>query len=152
MEITRRRDKKLLHLSLTGYIDRVLDKYSMNDAKVREVPMAHLSSLSKMQCPKDERELAQMKDIPYANAVGCLMYSMTSCRPDIAVAMGQLSKYMSNAGKEHWEAMKWLFRGSSTLGLVFGRVAICYVERHITLGRLCGCRLRRIPGRVRLCL
>ena len=51
-----------------------------------------------------------MLDIPYSNAVGSLMYSMLSTRPDLSYAMSVLSRFMSSPGKSHWEAMKWLFR------------------------------------------
>jgi len=44
------------------------------------------------------------------------MYAMVSTRPDISHVVGVVSKYMANPGKEHWNAMKWVFwylRGTS---------------------------------------
>ena len=44
-------------------------------------------------------------------------------RPDIAHAVGVVSKYMNNLGKEHWEAVKWILRylrGTNTHALCFG--------------------------------
>ena len=38
------------------------------------------------------------------------MYAMFCTRPDIAHAMGVVSRYMNNPGKEHWEAVKWILR------------------------------------------
>ena len=35
---------------------------------------------------------------------------MICTRPDIAMAMGKVSRYMSNPGKVHWEAVKWILR------------------------------------------
>ncbi|KAL0431250.1 UNVERIFIED_CONTAM: Retrovirus-related Pol polyprotein from transposon TNT 1-94 [Sesamum radiatum] len=49
-----------------------------------------------------------MKKVPYSNAIGSVMYLMVSTRPDIAYAVSCLSRYMSNAGTPHWEALKWL--------------------------------------------
>jgi hypothetical protein len=46
----------------------------------------------------------------YANAVGSLMYVMVSTRPNISHAVGVVSRYMENPGKEHWEAVKWVLR------------------------------------------
>ena len=43
-----------------------------------------------------------MSRIPYANSVGCLMYAMVCTRLDISHAVGVVSKYMENPGKEHW--------------------------------------------------
>ena len=51
-----------------------------------------------------------MSSMPYASAVGSLMYAMVWTKPDIAHAMGVVSKYMENPRKEHWQTMKWIFR------------------------------------------
>ena len=48
--------------------------------------------------------------VPYASAVGSLMYVMVSTRPNIAHGVGVVSRYIANPGKEHWEAVKWLLR------------------------------------------
>ncbi|XP_042041299.1 secreted RxLR effector protein 161-like [Salvia splendens] len=51
-----------------------------------------------------------MKKVSYANAIGSVMYLMVSTRPDIAYVVSCLSRYMSNPGLVHWEALKWLLR------------------------------------------
>ena len=64
-----------------------------------------------------------MAKIPYANAVGSLMYAMVCTRPDIAYSMSLVSRFMSNPGKVHWQALKWILRyikGSLGKGLVYG--------------------------------
>ncbi|XP_062118964.1 secreted RxLR effector protein 161-like [Humulus lupulus] len=61
-----------------------------------------------------------MEKVPYAMALGCLMYIMVSTRPDIAHALSILSRFMSNPGLEHWNALKWLLRylkGTTEIGL-----------------------------------
>ena len=63
-----------------------------------------------------------MDKIPYASAIGSLMYVMVCTRLDIAHAVGVVSRYMSNPGKQHWEAVKWIMRylkGSSETCLTF---------------------------------
>ncbi|KAL0322888.1 UNVERIFIED_CONTAM: Retrovirus-related Pol polyprotein from transposon TNT 1-94 [Sesamum angustifolium] len=65
-----------------------------------------------------------MKKIPYSNAIGSVMYLMVSTRPDIAYAVSCLSRFMSNPGTIHWEALKWLFRylnGSNNSGIKFSK-------------------------------
>ena len=47
---------------------------------------------------------------------------MVSTRPNLCFAMSVLSRFMSNPGRRHWEAMKWLFRyikGSTNIGLTY---------------------------------
>jgi hypothetical protein len=61
-----------------------------------------------------------MSHVPYASAVGSLMYAMVYTRPDIAHAMGVLRRYMSKPGKEHWTTVKRVFnylRGTTSYGL-----------------------------------
>src|ERR1700733_13309657 len=48
--------------------------------------------------------------VPYASAVGSLMYAIVCTRQDIAHAVGVLSRFMSKPGKEHWTAVKRVFR------------------------------------------
>ncbi|KAL0308082.1 UNVERIFIED_CONTAM: Retrovirus-related Pol polyprotein from transposon TNT 1-94 [Sesamum angustifolium] len=67
-----------------------------------------------------------MKNIPYSNAIGSIMFLMVCTRPDIAYSISCLSRYMSNAGLPHWEALKWLLRylnGSANRGLMFSKCA-----------------------------
>ncbi|MCO5602379.1 hypothetical protein L7F22_056510 [Adiantum nelumboides] len=51
-----------------------------------------------------------MEKIPYAFVVDSLTYAIIATHPDIAFAVGVVSRYMSNPGKKHWEAMKGILR------------------------------------------
>ena len=51
-----------------------------------------------------------MERIPYASAVGSLMYIHTCTRPDISFAVGMLGRYQSNPGMIHWKAAKKVLR------------------------------------------
>lgn len=51
-----------------------------------------------------------MAKVPYASIAGSLMYAMITTRPDIAFAMGVVSMYMANLGKEQWEVVKGIMR------------------------------------------
>ncbi|KAA0033235.1 gag/pol protein [Cucumis melo var. makuwa] len=52
----------------------------------------HGVPLSKEQCPKTPQEVEDMRRIPYASAVGSLMYLMLCTRPDICYAVGIVSR------------------------------------------------------------
>ncbi|KAE8713420.1 hypothetical protein F3Y22_tig00110210pilonHSYRG00105 [Hibiscus syriacus] len=63
-----------------------------------------------------------LRKVPYASAVGSLMYAMVCTRPDISQAVGVVSRYMHDPGKEHWQAVKWILRyilNTVDVGLVF---------------------------------
>ena len=49
--------------------------------------------LSLEDCPKSEKEKREMLRVPYASAVGSLMYAMLCTRPDIYFAIGMVSRY-----------------------------------------------------------
>ena len=64
-----------------------------------------------------------MSKVPYSLVVGSLMYEMVCRRLDITHAVGVVSRYMNNPGKEHWEVVKWILRylrGTATHELCFG--------------------------------
>ncbi|GJW97629.1 hypothetical protein Tco_0179437 [Tanacetum coccineum] len=48
--------------------------------------------------------------LEYSRAIGCLMYAMTSTRPDIAYAIGKLSRFTSNPSRQHWKAITRVFK------------------------------------------
>jgi poly(3-hydroxybutyrate) depolymerase len=60
--------------------------------------------------PSNEAERMEMSRVPYASAVGSLMYAMICTRPDIAQAVGAVSRFMADPGKEHWDAVKRILR------------------------------------------
>ncbi|KAE8689071.1 hypothetical protein F3Y22_tig00110944pilonHSYRG00042 [Hibiscus syriacus] len=107
----------------TGYVEKMLERFAMSSAKPVSTPLANHFKLSSEQCPKTDKEAEDMAKVPYSNAVGCLMYAMVCTRPDLAHAVSQVCKYMSKPGKQHWEAVKWIFRylkGTVGHGIVFG--------------------------------
>ena len=94
----------------------------MDKAKTVSCPLANHFKLSTMQSPSTDKEKEKMKKIPYASAVGSLMYAMVCTRPDITHAVGVVNRFLSNPEKEHWAAVKWIFRylrGSSKICLCF---------------------------------
>ena len=66
--------------------------------------------ISLNQCSKNDLVKESMKNIPYALAVGNLMYAQVCTRPDIAYAFGVLGRYQSNPGMDHWRAVKKVMR------------------------------------------
>ncbi|XP_072074399.1 secreted RxLR effector protein 161-like [Arachis hypogaea] len=74
-------------------------------------------------CPSSEAERMEMSRVPYASAVGSLMYAMICTRPDIAQAIVVVSRFMVDPGKEHWNVVKRILRyikGTSNVALCFG--------------------------------
>ena len=123
MRILRDRKNKKLWLSQEKYIEKVLERFNMGSSKPVSTPLAGHFKLSSKQCPTSEKDKEDMKKVPYASAVGSLMYAMVCTRPDIAHAVGLVSRFLSNPGKKHWQAVKWILRylrGTSKICLRFG--------------------------------
>ena len=88
-----------ISLSQTHYIEKVLKKFNHFDCAPVSTPFdPSIKLVSNMGNP-----LAQLE---YARVIGCLMYAMTSTRPDIAFAVGKLSRYTSNPSNLHWHAVR----------------------------------------------
>ncbi|KAL4013950.1 hypothetical protein IC575_026135 [Cucumis melo] len=80
IQIFRDRKNKMLALSQASYIDKIVVKYSMQNSKRGLLPFRHGVTLSKEQCPKTPQDVEEMRHIPYASAVGSLMYAMLCTR------------------------------------------------------------------------
>ena len=96
-----RREKKI-YLSQEQYIRKVLQRFQMENAKTVSTPLAIHFKFSIKKSPSNEVEKAYMSKVPYAFAVGSLMYAMVCTRPDIAHVVGTVSRFLSNPGREHW--------------------------------------------------
>ncbi|GKA70619.1 hypothetical protein Tco_0776758, partial [Tanacetum coccineum] len=62
--------------------------------------------------------------LEYSRAISCLMYATTSTRPDIAYAVGRLSKFTSTSSRQHWHAITRVFKylkGTMNYGLSYVR-------------------------------
>ncbi|KAK1626565.1 hypothetical protein QYE76_000880 [Lolium multiflorum] len=106
IKIYRDRSRRLIGLSQSTYLDKILKKFRMDESKKGFLPMLPGKVLSKTQGPATAEERERMCNIPYASAVGSIMYAMLCTRPDIAHAVSLTSRYQSDPGMEHWTAVK----------------------------------------------
>ena len=117
-------EKGVLQLSQGQYIQQSLERYSFDNGRTHPTPLSSGSKLTKADCPQTAADIEAMKALPYQSLIGTLMYAMLGTRPDIAFAVGTLSKYSSNPGRKHWnEAVHVLgyLGGTKDLGLVYDR-------------------------------
>ena len=93
IKIYRDRSRRLLGLSQSMHIDKVLKRFNMSEAKKGFLPLSHGIRLSETQSPSTSDERSRMSRIPYASAIGSIMYAMICTRPDIAFAISLTSRY-----------------------------------------------------------
>ena len=87
IKIYRDRSKRLIGLSQDTYIDKVLKRFNMEEANKGYLPILHGIHLSKTQCPTTTDERERMSKVPYASAIGSIMYAMISKRPNTSYAL-----------------------------------------------------------------
>jgi hypothetical protein len=123
MRITRDIKNHKLTLSQGEYIEKVLDRFRIQNEKPISTPLYNHFKLTKEMCTNTHEQIEYMSRVPYSSTVGSMMYAMVCTRPYISHAARVMSRYMNNLGKEQWEAIKWILRylrGTSTHALCFG--------------------------------
>lgn len=131
LQIEKDPSSSTIFLHQKEYIKRVLSRYGMNDSKVMPMPM-------ELNHPLNKEEILNSKvvtNIPYAEAIGSLLYCAMGTRPDICYALSVLSKYTSAPRAAHWSAVKRVFRylkGTADHGLLYKKTdraqLICYTD------------------------
>ncbi|GKD05283.1 retrotransposon protein, putative, ty1-copia subclass, partial [Tanacetum coccineum] len=91
MEIVRDRSLKIMRVSQSGYVSKILNNFRINNEKLVQMPFGGHFKLSLKDCPVRDCDVERMSKVPYANAVGSLMYLMVCTRPDIAYALSTVN-------------------------------------------------------------
>ena len=106
MQILQDRKVRKLWLSQEQYVERVLEKFNMKNAKPISTPLANHFKLSKRSCPTTVEEKKEMVVVPYSSTIKRLMYAMVCAQLDITHAVGVVCRFLSNPNGDHWEAVK----------------------------------------------
>nr|GEV92964.1 hypothetical protein [Tanacetum cinerariifolium] len=108
-------ENEMIVITQSHYIKKILKKFSRKDCSPVSTPMDLVEKLK----PNTWKPVDQLE---YSRAIGCLMYAMTSTRPNIAYAVGRLSRFTSNPSRQHLKeitrAFKYL-RGTKDYGLSY---------------------------------
>ncbi|GKA56620.1 hypothetical protein Tco_0755692 [Tanacetum coccineum] len=83
--------------------------------------------LSKSQGASTPAEIQRMQNIPYASAVGLIMYAVRCTRPDVAFTQNIASRFQQNPGELHWTTVKNILkylRNTKDMFLVYGGAVV----------------------------
>ena len=83
VEICRERALGRLWLSQSGYVRKVLERFSMENGKPISTPLTNHFIFSITQCLKTDDDVQDMSKVLYASAVGFLMHAMVCTRLDL---------------------------------------------------------------------
>ena len=125
IKITCNHPEKTISLSQHAYIESIITQFNFNDLKPLSIPIDPLIPLLKSQSPSKLEDIMKMKNIPYCEVVGSLMYATMGTRPDIAFTTSTVAQFSENPGWIHWEAVKIIFHylsGTKRLELTYGGV------------------------------
>ena len=117
LHIERDTNGRTLRLHQRQYVSSLLTRFGLEEANPVLLPMGAGVHLSKGGMPLD----ADTNKL-YQELVGCLLYLSTSTRPDIAFAVGLLTRFVAAPTEEHLAAGKAVLRylkGTATLGLCY---------------------------------
>ncbi|GKE54135.1 retrotransposon protein, putative, ty1-copia subclass [Tanacetum coccineum] len=123
IKIYEERSRRLIGLFQNANIDKILKRFNMDTSKRGTIPMQPNVDLRKSQGPSTSAEVKRMKGIPYASAVGSIMYAVRCTRPDVAFSQNLTSRYQQNRGKSHWTVVKNILkylRNTKDMFLVYG--------------------------------
>ena len=119
LEIERDRKSRTLKISQKNMVTELVKKYGLDNAKTKTTPLS-----TSIKLKKDDDNLLDTEEYGYAELVGSLLYLSVCTRPDIAQALGVLTRYMSKPSVEHWQAAMSVLRylsGTRDYGIIFGR-------------------------------
>jgi hypothetical protein len=97
------------------YVEKVLSRFGYSDCKPSQTPYDPSVLIRKLEgIPKDQ--------LRYSQIIGSIMYLASATRPDIAFAVSKLSRFVSNPGDVHWQAIERVMRylkGIMNYGLLY---------------------------------
>jgi hypothetical protein len=121
MHITR--NPESLSMSQELYVQTMLEEFNMVNCKPVATPMSELPDKKDCPLPGSPEEIG-MRNKPFRQLVGSLLYLAIVTRADIAVAVGKLCRLVSNPGEQHWVQAKRVLRylrGTSGMKLTYVR-------------------------------
>ena len=114
--INVKQGSQCVFLNQQTYVEQMLDKYGMGNCNPASTPAATDLKLIKEDGSKS------VDQSQYQSMIGSLLYLAVGTRPDIAFAVGAVSKFNSCPTESHLTAVKRIFRylkGSSQMGIKY---------------------------------
>ncbi len=121
------RTKNYIQLDQSTYAEKILTKYAAflgPSNKVRKSPLP-VDAMDRINCTDSENSSQEEEGVdnyPYRSLLGAMLYLSMNTRPDIAYAVGLLSRYASKPTKATCKLMTYLLqyiRGTVRKGIRF---------------------------------
>ena len=122
-DVKRGRRGFTISLGQQAYVDQILNRFGLSDARVATTPMEVGVDLNFNSPHVSDILLTPSQKTKYWEMIGCLMYATVMTRPDISFAVSSLSQYLDAPRTTHLQAVTRVFRylsGMKSLKLVLG--------------------------------
>src|SRR5260370_22391616 len=103
LEITQDWTQQLISVSQLCYISDVVSRFGHSNSRPTSTPIAINFKLSLLDHPEIDTH-------DYQSCIGSIMYAMLGTHPDIAYAVGALSQFLANPGRDHLTAINHLLQ------------------------------------------
>jgi len=100
----------------------MLKKFGMIDCRSKSTLLPVDLSLLVSDSPTNDEEIAEMRKVPYQEALGSLMWLQGGTCPDLSFSINLLSCFASNSGQAHWEILKHVLayvKGTLDYGITY---------------------------------
>jgi len=105
-----------------AYCKCLLKRFNITSCLPATTPLPPGTILSIEDYPATPNEENKMKDTPFQEALGLLMWLQVVTRPDLAFSVNILAHFAHNLGKAHWNALKHILayvQGTKHYGITY---------------------------------
>ena len=135
---------RTISINQQAYIKIMVEKFGLTSTKKTTTPMEQNAQFSIQQCLAILNQMVCMKEIPYPEAIGLILWLTVVSRPNTAFAVGILLQFIQNPGPAHWDGIKRIISYLATtknLWLTFGG------GKHMQLQGYCNAEWASLPHR-----
>ena len=123
IEIERIKSKRQIKIHQKHFVNKILRKFNFaGEPNEKHVTPMNANYESELMKRPSETVLAKVKEFPYRQIIGALLYLQGGTRPDIAYAVNILSRRQSDFGEQDIRDVKRVLRylrNTENLGIVF---------------------------------
>ena len=93
-------------LSQRAYCEHLLKWFNIDLCSPATTFLPPSLVLSAEDCPSIPDEVDEMKNMPFREALGSLMWLQVATRLDLVYSVNKLARFAHNPGKTHWNVLK----------------------------------------------
>jgi hypothetical protein len=105
-QLVKNQAQRTIAINHGQFIDMILHRFNMHKGEPIDMPLDHAIVISKLDCPTTDNEKTTMRNRPYCELIGALIWLSVVLRLDISFATTHLLHFNSNLGDAHWHSAK----------------------------------------------